>query len=60
MSAPVHSETSRRVVASTSVSIDGFTSGRDGPEHDMPASQWQLAETTTLAHGAVGLHWRRA
>jgi dihydrofolate reductase len=25
----------------------------------LPASRWALAETTTLAHGAVGLHYRR-
>ena len=25
----------------------------------LPASTWELAETTTLAHGAVGLHYRR-
>jgi dihydrofolate reductase len=25
----------------------------------LPASKWELAETTTLAHGAVGLHYRR-
>ncbi len=25
----------------------------------LPASAWELAETTTLAHGAVGLHYRR-
>jgi dihydrofolate reductase len=25
----------------------------------LPASEWELAETTTLAHGAVGLHYRR-
>jgi dihydrofolate reductase len=24
----------------------------------LPASTWDLAETTTLAHGAVGLHYR--
>jgi dihydrofolate reductase len=26
----------------------------------LPASTWELAETTTLAHGAVGLHYRRS
>jgi len=25
----------------------------------LPASKWELAETTTFAHGAVGLHYRR-
>ena len=25
----------------------------------LPPSKWELAETTTLAHGAVGLHYRR-
>ena len=25
---------------------------------DLPESRWQLVETTTLAHGAVGLHYR--
>lgn len=25
----------------------------------LPASRWELAETITLAHGAVGLHCRR-
>ena len=25
----------------------------------LPASTWELAETTTLAHGAIGLHYRR-
>ena len=25
---------------------------------DLPESKWHLAETTTLAHGAVGLHYR--
>ena len=25
----------------------------------LPAKAWELAETTTLAHGAVGLHYRR-
>jgi dihydrofolate reductase len=26
----------------------------------LAASTWELAETTTLAHGAVGLHYRRS
>jgi dihydrofolate reductase len=26
----------------------------------VPASRWSLAGTATLAHGAVGLHYRRA
>lgn len=25
----------------------------------LPASRWELTETITLAHGAVGLHYRR-
>ena len=52
----------RRVVAWASVSMDvpsvvggGVRLLPDG----LPASTWELAETTTLGHGAVALHYHR-